>query len=53
MKKCAVIGTNGVHYLGKKIETGMTTPDPIELQYYFAKIIVEILEFFRVLSLLQ
>ena len=28
----AIIGTNGVVYKGKRIETGMTTPDPIELQ---------------------
>ncbi len=27
----AIIGTNGVVYNGKIIETGMTTPDPIEL----------------------
>ena len=34
-KKCAVVGTNGVFILGKRYDTGMTTPDPIELQKYF------------------
>ena len=35
-KKVGVIGTNGVLVGGKKIETAMTTPDPIELQKIFA-----------------
>lgn len=26
--KCGVIGTNGIYYLDKKIESSMTTPDP-------------------------
>ena len=34
--KTAVVGTNGVFFKGFKYETGMTTPDPIELQRYFA-----------------
>lgn len=29
--KSAIIGTNGVVFEGKVVETGMTTPDPIEL----------------------
>lgn len=35
-KKCATIGTNGVIIGNSKYDTGMTTPDPIELQEYFA-----------------
>lgn len=38
-KKVALIGTNGVFILGKKIPSEMTTPDPIELQNYFAKMV--------------
>ena len=34
-KKSAIIGTNGIRYFDKKIDTGMTTPDPIELQKIF------------------
>ncbi len=34
-KKVALIGTNGVFIRGEKYESGMTTPDPIELQKYF------------------
>ena len=34
--KTAVVGTNGVFFKDFKYETGMTTPDPIELQRYFA-----------------
>ena len=34
--KSAVIGTNGVFVKGCKFDTGMTTPDPIELQRYLA-----------------
>lgn len=29
--KTAIVGTNGVEYLGNRVETGMTTPDPIVL----------------------
>ncbi len=36
--KCAVIGTNGVCFNGKTYDSGMTTPDPIELQKYFSSI---------------
>ena len=35
-KKCATVGTNGVIFDGMKYDTGMTTPDPIELQQYFS-----------------
>lgn len=35
-KKCGIIGTNGVKFSGGKIETSMTTPDPIELQQIFS-----------------
>jgi len=38
-KKCALIGTNGVVINGVKYDTGMTTPDPIELQQYFAQMV--------------
>lgn len=34
----AIIGTNGVIYNNKKIETEMTTPDPIELQRILYKL---------------
>lgn len=34
--KTAVVGTNGISYAGKIIDTQMTTPDPIELHKYFA-----------------
>lgn len=34
-KKCAVIGTNGVIFDDNIIQTGMTTPDPIELHKIF------------------
>lgn len=35
-KNVAVIGTNGVFIRGTKYDSGMTTPDPIELQRYFS-----------------
>lgn len=35
-EKCATVGTNGVKIDGTTYDTGMTTPDPIELQKYFA-----------------
>lgn len=38
-KVAAIIGTNGVFYNNKKIETEMTTPDPIELQKIFRKLV--------------
>lgn len=38
-KKCSLIGTNGVVINGVKYDTGMTTPDPIELQQYFAQMV--------------
>lgn len=44
-KKVAIIGTNGIFILGKKIPSEMTTPDPIELQYYFAKMVKQKCEY--------
>lgn len=44
-KSCAVIGTSGVHFLGKKIETGMTTPDPICLQKIFSELVKNKIEY--------
>ena len=38
-KKTALIGTNGVYFAGKKYDLGMTTPDPIELQYLLSKML--------------
>ncbi len=34
--KVGLIGTNGIFVAGKKYESSMTTPDPIELQKYLA-----------------
>ncbi|MFA6867082.1 MAG: UDP-N-acetylmuramoyl-L-alanyl-D-glutamate--2,6-diaminopimelate ligase [Clostridia bacterium] len=34
-KKCAILGTLGVDYGDEKIETNLTTPDPIELHKIF------------------
>lgn len=44
-KKCAIIGTNGVIISGKVYDSGMTTPDPIELQKYFSKIVKSKIEY--------
>lgn len=44
-KKVALVGTNGIFILGKKIPSEMTTPDPIELQYYFAKMVKQKCEY--------
>lgn len=44
-KSCGLIGTNGVKFAGKIIETGMTTPDPIELQQIFSKMVKEKIEY--------
>ena len=38
-KKVALIGTNGVFVCGKKYQSEMTTPDPIELHNYFSKMV--------------
>ena len=38
-KKVALIGTNGIEFAGKNYKTEMTTPDPIELQFYFSKMV--------------
>lgn len=44
-KKCALIGTNGVFIQGKRYDTGMTTPDPIELQKYFLMMVKSKIEY--------
>ena len=44
-KKSAVIGTSGVRFLGRKIETGMTTPDPILLQEIFSILVKNKIEY--------
>jgi len=44
-KKVAVVGTNGILVKGTKIKTNMTTPDPIELQKYFAYMVKNHVEY--------
>lgn len=44
-KKVALVGTNGVFFGGKKYDLQMTTPDPIELQYYFSKMVKQKCEY--------
>lgn len=44
-KSVAVVGTNGVFFKGKRYDTGMTTPDPIELQKYFASFVKNRIEY--------
>ena len=44
-KKAALIGTNGVVFNGKKYDSEMTTPDPIELQNYFSKMVKQKCEY--------
>lgn len=44
-KSCAIIGTNGVCYNNYFTDTGMTTPDPIELQKLFSKFVKNKIEF--------
>ena len=41
----AVVGTNGIYFKGFRYDTGMTTPDPIELQRYFAKMVKHKIEY--------
>ena len=38
-KRCAIIGTNGIVFENNVIETGMTTPDPIELHKIFSMLL--------------
>ena len=33
--KCAIIGTNGIFVDKKQLYYGLTTPDPVDLHYYF------------------
>lgn len=33
--KCGMIGTNGIFYDKKRLYYGLTTPDPVDLHYYF------------------
>ncbi|MBQ8451338.1 MAG: UDP-N-acetylmuramoyl-L-alanyl-D-glutamate--2,6-diaminopimelate ligase [Clostridia bacterium] len=44
-KKTAIIGTNGVFFGGARYETGMTTPDPIELHKFFDLMVKAHVEF--------
>ena len=44
-RKCAVIGTNGIFIGSEKYETGMTTPDPIELQRYLSLMVRKKVEY--------
>ena len=44
-RKVALIGTNGVFICGKKFDSEMTTPDPIELHKYFSKMVKAKCEF--------
>ena len=44
-KKSAVIGTNGICFGSKHFDTGMTTPDPIELQQYFSLMVKSRVEY--------
>ena len=39
--KCAMVGTNGIFYDKKQLYYGLTTPDPIDLHYYF-KVLYEL-----------
>ncbi len=43
--KTALVGTNGIIIDSLKFDTGMTTPDPIELQKYFAMMVRKKIEF--------
>lgn len=43
--KTAIVGTNGIFFRGKKYDTGMTTPDPIELQKYFSLMVKNKIEY--------
>lgn len=38
-KKVGIIGTNGVYILGQKVGYNMTTPDPIQLQFYLCEMV--------------
>ena len=38
---CGVIGTLGAYYLGNSIESKLTTPDPLELNYIFSEMVKE------------
>ncbi len=44
-KKSAIIGTNGIFFNGMKFDSGMTTPDPIELQHYFSMMVKNHIEY--------
>ncbi len=37
--KCAIIGTNGIFYDNNQLYYGLTTPDPIDLHYYFKQLL--------------
>lgn len=44
-RSVAVVGTNGVFFKDFKYDTGMTTPDPIELQRYFSIMVKHKIEY--------
>lgn len=44
-KSAGIIGTNGVKFGGHLFDSGMTTPDPIELFSYLAQMVVEKIEY--------
>ena len=44
-KRSAVFGTNGIDMMGTKIDTGWTTPDPIELNYYLSIMVKNKIEY--------
>lgn len=37
--KCAIIGTNGIFFDNIQLYYGLTTPDPIDLHYYFKQLV--------------
>ena len=44
-KKCAVVGTNGIFINNNHYDTGLTTPDPIDLQRYFSIMVKNKIEY--------
>ena len=44
-KSVAVVGTNGVFFKDKCFDTGLTTPDPIELHKYFSMFVKNRVEY--------
>ena len=44
-RKTAIVGTNGIFIKGNKIDSGMTTPDPIDLQKHLALMVKNKVEY--------